>query len=163
MGIHGQHRHVVTRRTDRGERVIAAPPSAIFDALTDGALVARWRAPEGMRGEVHEFDARPGGRFSMTLHYEDRTEAAGKTSEHADSFEGRFLDIVDDTRIVEEVRFQSADPAFAEPMVVETTLSPADAGTIVRMEFRNVPEIIKPEDHAQGIASALENLARLVE
>jgi uncharacterized protein YndB with AHSA1/START domain len=164
LGVDGEYRHMVNTRVDRGERFVAASRSAIFSALTDGHAIAEWRSPEGMQGEIHEFDPRPGGRIRMTLHYLDHNHmVAGKTSEQSDSFEGRFIEIVPDSRVVEEVRFVSSDPAFAEPMIVETVLHDVTRGTKVEMIIRNVPETISPEDHAKGIASSLDNLARFVE
>jgi uncharacterized protein YndB with AHSA1/START domain len=35
-----------------------APRPAVYQALLDADAVAKWRVPEGMTGQVHEFDAR---------------------------------------------------------------------------------------------------------
>ena len=54
------------------------PGDAVYRALLDPAAIARWRVPDGMRGEVHELDARVGGRIRMSLTYDDPT-SAGKS------------------------------------------------------------------------------------
>lgn len=150
-------------RTDRAERLIDASPEVIFKALSEAEAIAAWRAPEGMYGEVHRFDFRPGGEYHMTLHYEAAGGGVGKSAQQEDSFEGRFTAIEEDRRIVEEVRFHSPDPAFASPMIVETVLEACPGGTRVSMSFHNVSDAISAEDHQVGIASALQNLARFVE
>lgn len=152
------------KRTDSGARFIKASPQVIYRALLDPDAVASWRPPAGMRAEVLAFEPRAGGRLRMAFIYTGAEHAvAGKTSEHADVFEGRFVELVPDERVVEEIEFQSGDPAFAGAMTVVTTLEPVDGGTKVTMRCENVPDGIRPEDHAAGIASTLANLAAFTE
>lgn len=53
----------------RGEREVVmirwfdAAPEAVFDALTDPALVPLWMGPHGWTLPVCAIDARPGGAF----------------------------------------------------------------------------------------------------
>jgi uncharacterized protein YndB with AHSA1/START domain len=151
-------------RVDTGSRVIPAPADTIYRAFLDPVAVAAWRAPRGMRATVLAFDPREGGGYRMVFEYAESNHAgAGKTSATTDAFEGRFVELFPDTRIVEEVVFESNDPAFAGTMTITTTLSPVDAGTKVTVACSNVPTGIRPEDHAEGIASSLENLAAFIE
>jgi uncharacterized protein YndB with AHSA1/START domain len=151
-------------RTDSASRIILAPPHRIYRALLDPAAVARWRPPQGMRAEVHEFDVREGGTFRMSLiHADPDHRLRGKTSEHADVVRGRFLELVADTRVVEVIEFESDDPAFAGAMTVTTTLAPLEDGTEVTIRCDGVPPGIRPDDHAAGIASTLAKLADLTE
>ncbi|WP_368911317.1 SRPBCC family protein [Taklimakanibacter deserti] len=144
--------------------MIKASPSRIYEALLDPAAIVRWRPPKGMTAEVHAFDARPGGRFRMSFIYaERRSGTRGKTSEDADMFEGRFLELVPDRRVVELIEFQSDDPAFAGQMTVTTSLAPVAGGTEVTITCANVPPGISAEDHAVGMASTLANLATYTE
>ncbi len=54
-----------------------------------------------MTGVVHAFEAREGGRFSMSLMYpESETAARGKTDARTDTFEGRFVKLVPNEQIV---------------------------------------------------------------
>jgi uncharacterized protein YndB with AHSA1/START domain len=87
----------------------------------------------------------------------------GKTSEHADVFQGRFLELVPDERIVQLVEFESDDPMFAGAMTMTWTLSAVPEGTDVTIICKNVPEGIRQDDHDAGMRSTLENLAAFTE
>lgn len=150
--------------THTGSRVIKAAPHAIYRAFLDPSAVAAWRPPKGMSAKVYAFEPRAGGGYRMAFVYGDGGRShPGKTSADADIFEGRFAELVPDARIVELIRFQSDDPAFAGEMTLTTTLHPLPAGTEVTVLAENVPRGIAAADHAAGIASSLENLARYVE
>ncbi len=47
-------------------------------------------------------------------------------------------------------------------MTMIWTLTPIEAGTEVRIVAENVPEGVSEADHAQGLPSSLDNLARFV-
>jgi uncharacterized protein YndB with AHSA1/START domain len=49
---------------------VNAPRPAVYQALLDADAVAKWRVPEGMTSHVHEFDAREGGSFRISLSYD---------------------------------------------------------------------------------------------
>jgi uncharacterized protein YndB with AHSA1/START domain len=149
-------------RTDVASRVIRASPQAIYAAHLDPKAVATWRPPHGMRAEIYAFDAREGGGYRMAFVYEDAS-VRGKTTEHADVFEGTFVELVPNERIVERVEFQSDDPAFAGTMAITTTLVAVMDGTEVSIVCENVPEGISAEDHQVGMGSTLANLAAFVE
>jgi uncharacterized protein YndB with AHSA1/START domain len=151
-------------RTDTASRIIRASPQTIYRALIDPAAIVRWRPPTGMKAHVYAFDARVGGTFRMSFSYTDANhDVRGKTSEDADVFEGRFLELVPDERVVELIEFESDDPASAGSMTVTTSLRAVDDGTEVTIRCENVPEGIRPEDHAVGMASTLDNLASFTE
>lgn len=149
-----------SKRTDSGSKFIRASPHIIYEAMLNQDAVAAWRPPAGMKAEVYAFEPREGGIYRMAFIYQDKAYAtAGKTSGNADVFEGRFVELVPDERVVEEVVFESDDPAFAGTMTITTTLVPLKGGTEVTITCSNVPTGIKEEDHQQGIRSTLENLA----
>jgi uncharacterized protein YndB with AHSA1/START domain len=117
-----------------------------------------------MTCRIHAFDPREGGAFRMSLTYADTGHTApGKTTEHTDVVQGRFLELVPDERIVELVEFESDDPAFAGAMRITTTLAAVAGGTKVTIRCDDVPAGIRPGDHQAGLASTLENLARFTE
>ncbi|PZQ62373.1 MAG: ATPase [Phenylobacterium zucineum] len=154
----------MTDRIDRGSRVIRATAGALYAAYLDPRALAAWRPPAGMSAEVELFEAYEGGRYRMSFIYPDAPDAPrGKSSETADTFEGRFVRLVPGRLIEEEVEFQSGDPAFAGLMTITTSFTPVDGGTEVAVACSNVPPGISAEDHASGIASSLENLARWAE
>jgi uncharacterized protein YndB with AHSA1/START domain len=152
------------KRTDTASRVIAASPQALYRAFVDPAAIASWRPPQGMKAEIHTFDPREGGYYRMSFLYtEPDPEVQGKTSDHTDTFEGRFVGLIPGERIVEEIDFVSDDPAFRGTMTITTTFRPVSGGTEVTVVCEDVPEGIGESDHKAGIASSLANLAAFVE
>ncbi len=151
-----------TRRTDTGSRIIQASPATVYRALVDPQAVASWRPPKGMRAEILAFDASEGGIFRMAFIYEDGG-SHGKTTDSADVFEGRFVELVPDRRVVEAVEFESDDPAFTGAMRIVTRLEPVAGGTRVTVSCEDVPPGIGDDDHREGIPSSLANLAAFTE
>jgi uncharacterized protein YndB with AHSA1/START domain len=152
------------KRIDAASRVIATVPHTIFQAFVDPQALVSWLPPKGMKGRIDEFEPRVGGAYRMELTYEHPDPSAvGKTSAHSDIVRGRFLELFPDRRIVQEVEFESDDPAFAGTMKMTWTLTLVAAGTQVDVTCENVPEGIRPEDHEVGLKSTLENLAAFCE
>ena len=151
-----------TNRTDRASRLIRAPIAKVYAAFVDPEALVRWLPPEGMTGAMLAFDAVPGGSYRMALTYED-ADTAGKTSEHGDVVEARFLALVPGKKIIQAAEFESDDPAFAGTMVMTWTFEAAAEATRVAIVCDNVPAGIRKQDHDQGLKSSLANLARLVE
>lgn len=150
-------------RTDRASRLIKAPASRIYRAFIDPAELVRWLPPEGMTGEMLEFDARPGGGYRMALAYDDAGhDAPGKTSEHMDIVEVRFTALNPGRGIVQSATFDAEDPAFAGTMRMAWTLEPAEGGTRVAITCEDVPQGIRKQDHIDGLKSSLANLAAFV-
>jgi uncharacterized protein YndB with AHSA1/START domain len=146
----------------RVSRHVRAPRAAVYAALVDAAAIARWRAPEGMTCAVHEFDAREGGAFRVSLTYTapDRT---GKTVANTDTYHGHFARLVPDERVVEVIEFETEDPALQGEMTATTTLTDAAGGTMVEILHEGVPAGIAPADNELGTRMSLDNLAALVE
>jgi uncharacterized protein YndB with AHSA1/START domain len=151
-------------RTDSASRVIKASPQRIYRALIDPDAVTTWRPPKGMTVKIYDFDPREGGTFRMAFIYRETGHAVGgKTSEHADVFSGRFVELVADKRVVDRVEFESDDPAYAGAMTITTTLEPVAGGTAVTIRCENVPAGIRETDHQVGMASTFANLAAVTE
>lgn len=150
-------------RTDIGSRIIHASPQAIYDAFIDPDAQARWLPPEGMTGKFDRFEPWPGGHYRMTLTFEGDHATAGKSSANADTVEGRLVELIPGERIVQTADFESDDPAYAGTMTMTWSLRPVDDGTEVTIIASEVPRGISAEDHAQGLASTLSNLAAFVE
>jgi uncharacterized protein YndB with AHSA1/START domain len=93
----------------------------------------------------------------------DDPDAVGKTEGHTDTYHGRFVELVPDTRVVEETEFETDDPALLGTIVMTTTLSDADGGTDVLIEYDGLPDAVAPADNELGTRMALEKLARLLE
>lgn len=141
---------------------IRAPRAAVYRALLDAEAVAAWRVPAGMSARVHEFDAREGGTFRVSLTY-DAPDETGKTSARTDTYHGHFRELVPDERVVEVVEFETADQALRGAMTMTTTLHDADGGTEVLLVHEGIPDAIPAADNQTGTRMALAKLARLVE
>lgn len=151
-------------RTDTATRLIHASPDSVYRAFADAQALMAWLPPTGMSGRALLFEFWEGGRYRIELALEgEGHEASGKTTERTDITSGRFLELVPGERIVQTVEFESADPAFAGTMVMTWSLDPVSEGTRVTVAAQNVPSGISADDHAAGLASSLENLARFVE
>lgn len=155
--------HNTSPRVDSASLLIRASAAVIYQAFLDPDALVAWRPPSGMRCKVHSFDPRVGGGYRMSFSYEDPHYTAGKTSKTEDVFEGRFVQLVPEIQIVEEVDFESEDPAFAGTMTITTQFIPEKTGTVVRFEAKNVPAGISAQDHHEGMMSSLQNLARFLE
>lgn len=150
-------------RTDTASRLIAAPVEQVFAALIDQDALTAWLPPDGMTGRFEHFDPTPGGSYVLTLTYDDPTGAPGKATADSDIVEARYVDIVPGERVIQEVEFPSDDPAFAGTMTGTWSVAPVNGGTQVELRADGVPSGISAEDHAAGLASSLDNLARYLE
>ena len=128
----------------------------------DAAAIAQWRVPVGMSSHVHEFDAREGGAFRISLTY-DAPSQAGKSASHTDTYHGHFVKLVPNEQVVEEFEFETADPALRGTMTMTTTLTGADGGTEVVVVHEGIPDSVPSADNENGTRMALANLAKFVE
>jgi uncharacterized protein YndB with AHSA1/START domain len=149
-------------RTDRASRVLNAPVARVFNALVDRDALETWLPPGGMSARFERFDPTPGGSYRLVLTYADPTSSPGKASADSDIVETRYVDIVPNDRVVQAVDFVSEDPAFAGTMTMTWTVRTVDGGTRVEITADDVPDGISADDHAAGLASSLDNLARYV-
>jgi uncharacterized protein YndB with AHSA1/START domain len=148
----------------RTSRVIKAPREALYRAFTDPLALAVWQVPGEMTGKVHEFDARVGGGYRMSLFYPASEQGnRGKTAEREDRFTARFVELTPPSRIVQTISFDSEDPAFSGEMTMVVTFEEINGGTKVTIVFEHIPSGIRPEDNDAGTRSSLEKLARYLE
>lgn len=144
-------------------RRVEAPRSVVYQALLDPEAIATWRVPDGMTGHVHEFEAREGGQFRISLTY-DAPDAIGKTAARTDTYHGYFERLVPDEQVVEVDEFETDDSDVAGRITVTTTLADADGGgTDITLRYEGLPDSIPRGDNEMGTRMALDNLARLVE
>ncbi len=152
------------RASTQVSKIITAPRKAVYQACLDPNAVAAWRVPDTMKGHMHVFDAREGGTFRMSLTYQDpKRSPGGKTSEDTDTFQGRFIELVPDEKIVEVIEFESQDPRFAGEMTITTRLTDTDEGTEITVLCQDIPAGIRPEDNEMGSQQSLQKLAALIE
>lgn len=153
----------MSNRIDTAERRSTATAAQLFQAFADPNALAQWLPPGGMSGTLLQFDFRPGGGYRLRLTYPPDQAGQGKTSADTDEVEVRFTRIELNQCIEQAVHFTSDDPAFAGTMRMTWTFQPDGQGTRVRVEAKDVPADIRPEDHQLGLQASLAQLAAYVE
>lgn len=143
-------------------RHVNASRKSVYRALLDAQAVTTWMVPDGMTSHVHEFDAREGGLFRISLTYDAQT-GTGKTTAHTDTYHGRFVKLVPHELVVEEMEFETDDPAMRGIMTVTYTLADAEGGTDLYAMHENLPPGISPADNELGWRMSLDKLVALVE
>jgi uncharacterized protein YndB with AHSA1/START domain len=146
----------------RIRRCVNAPRAIVYRALLDPRAIATWRVPTGMTSQVHEFDAREGGSFRISLTYDART-GTGKTTAHTDRYHGRFVKLVTNEQVVEVDEFETTDPALCGEMTITITLADANGGTDLLAVHEGLPSGVPIADNETGWRMELEKLAALVE
>ena len=140
-------------------RLLHAEQAAVYRALTDPAVIARWRFHDGMTSVI---EPQGDGAFRVTLTYES-PDGQGKTTARSDTYLGRFTHLVPDELVVEVDEFETTDPLFAGEMTMTITLREHDGGTELTAVHEGVPAGVPPEDNELGWRMALDRLAALVE
>jgi uncharacterized protein YndB with AHSA1/START domain len=115
-----------------------------------------------MTSHVHEFNAREGGSFRISLTYDEPT-GTGKTTAHTDTYHGHFVKLVPNEQVVEVVEFETTDPELRGVMTITTTLADSDEGTDVLVVHKGIPGGVRTTDNETGSRMSLANLASLVE
>jgi uncharacterized protein YndB with AHSA1/START domain len=141
---------------------VNAPRARVYRALVDAAAIAKWKVPTGMTSQVHAFEGREGGRFRISLKYDEPMEA-GKTTARTDTYHGRFVKLVPNEQVVEVVEFETTDPTLRGEMTITITLADADGGTDVHAVHDGLPSGVPIADNETGWRQALAKLAALVE
>jgi uncharacterized protein YndB with AHSA1/START domain len=148
--------------TTRSRRHIQAPPERVYRLLLDRDAVRRWKVPDGMSSQVHAFEPHEGGAFRVSLTYAS-PDRRGKTRAHTDTYHGRFVTLVPGSLVVEDVEFETADPAMSGRMTITYTLSPSAGGTDLVAVHEGVPDGVSPADNELGWRMSLDKLAALAE
>lgn len=146
----------------RAVRHIKASREEVFAVLIDPVAIAKWKVPDGMTLEVHEFEGWEGGRFRISLTYE-APDLAGKTSAHTDTYHGRYLEIVAGEKVVEVDEFETSDPSLGGEMTITITLREEDGGTELTALHEGLPSGVAVADNEEGWRMSLDKLAALVE
>ena len=145
----------------RTSRVIRARPDELYAAFLDPAALGDWLPPAEMTGEIHEFDARVGGGYRMSLFYPpDERSFRGKTSDREDMVNVRLVELAPPRRIVEAVSFVTTDPALFGEMTMTATFEELPGGTEVTLVFKDLPPGLRAEDNEAGARLSLDQLAR---
>jgi uncharacterized protein YndB with AHSA1/START domain len=148
--------------TTRIRRSFRAPREAVYRALVVADAISTWMVPTGMTSQVHTFDPWEGGAFRISLTYDEPT-GTGKTTEHTDTYHGRFIELVPGERVVQVMEFETDDDSMQGEMRVTFTLSDSDAGTELLAVHEGVPPGVSPAANEVGWGMSLDKLASLLE
>lgn len=152
-------------RWTRTSQLISAPIERVFAAFLDPDTLLQWLPPNEMTGVFHEFEAREGGSYRMSLFYPQGDDLhLGKSAEHEDQVVVRFEVIEPFTRIVESVSFVTEDSGMQGEMMQTITLKTTEeGGTLVTLLFEHIPPALKAADNDLGAQVSLGQLASLFE
>ena len=139
--------------TVRFHRVLRAPPERVYRAFLDPDAMAKWSAPHGFTGKVHEIDARVGGGYRMSF----TNFGTGKSHD----FGGSYTELVPHERIRYTDQFE--DPALPGEMQVTITFREVSCGTELEIVQAGLPAAIPVEYCYLGWQESLTLLAHLVE
>ena len=134
-------------------RVLRAPAERVYNAFLDRDAVARWLPPYGYLCQVHELDAKVGGKHRMTF----RNFGTG----HGHSFGGTYLELVPNQVICYSDQFDDAN--MAGQMRTRVTLREVSCGTEISIVQEGIPEMIPTEMCYLGWQESLQLLAQLIE
>ncbi len=143
-------------------RWVRAESDEVYQALLDPFAVAAWRVPNGMSAKIHEFDARKGGRFRISLH-PDAAGEASRSAEGTQTFRARFTRLLPGQLVVETIEFQSRNPRMDGILTITTELRDADGGTEVTMVYDDIPDAAQGAVDDVALQMALVRLAAWVE
>ena len=149
-------------RTTRADRYIQAQRECVYKLLIDAQAIRQWKVPHGMSSTVHQFEARVGGAFRISLTYHS-PNSAGKTSAHTDTYHGQFVTLVPFERIVETMEFETNDPLMRGHMTITYTLSQWGGGTHLVVVHEGIPAGVALSDNELGWRMALDKLKTLAE
>ena len=139
---------------DAAEAIVTTQAAErIYRAFLDAQAMAKWLPPHGFTGQVHEIDARVGGRYRMSF--------TNLATGHSHSFGGNYLELVPHERIRHTDRFD--DPNLPGEMVTTVTLRTVFCGTELAVVQEGVPGVIPAEACYIGWQESLQLLAQLVE
>jgi uncharacterized protein YndB with AHSA1/START domain len=142
-----------TTSTIRLHRVLRAPAERIYRAFLDADAMAKWLAPNGFTGKVHQLDARVGGVHRMSF----TNFSNGKSH----SFGGTYLELTPHERIRYNDKFDDAN--LPGEMQTTITLKTVSVGTEVSIVQEGVPAVIPAEACYLGWQESLILLGKLVE
>lgn len=139
--------------TVRLHRVFAAPPEKVYRAFLEPDAIASWLPPYGFLCTVHALDAQVGGQHRMSFR--------NFTSGGSHSFQGTYLELIPNERLVYTDRFD--DPNLPGEMKVTIALRAVGSGTDISIVQEGIPDIIPEDGCYLGWQDSLDKLRRLVE
>ena len=114
-----------------------------------------------MTCEIHEFEAKEGGKFRISLSYRD-PKYEGKSASHTDTYRGYFKKLVPNELVIEVGRFETEDPTMKGEMTSTFRLFDKNGGTDLIATHEGLPPGVRPEDNADGWRESFKKLGELL-
>ena len=143
----------MTTNTIRLHRVLKAPAERVYRAFLDAAAMCKWLPPNGFTCQVHELDAKVGGKYKATF--------TNFSTGNSHSFGGEYLELKPNELLRYSDRFD--DPNLPGEMMTTVTLKKVSVGTELNIVQEGVPAVIPAEACYLGWQESLMSLAKLVE
>jgi uncharacterized protein YndB with AHSA1/START domain len=140
-------------QTVRLHRILRSTPDQVYRAFLEPDAWAKWLPPHGFTGQVHELQARVGGRYRMSFTH----HASG--ARH--SFGGEYLELVPNEKLRYTARFE--DPGLPGEMQTTITLRAVPSGVELVAVQEGIPQVIPLDGCYLGWQASLQLLALLVE
>ncbi len=134
-------------------RVLQAPPDRVYRAFLDPSAIAKWLPPNGFTCEVHQLEARVGGKYRMSF--------KNFSTDKSHAFGGEYLELKPGERIRYNDRFE--DPNLPGEMTTTITLTKVSVGTELNIVQEGIPAVIPAEACYLGWQESLMLLAKVVE
>lgn len=134
-------------------RVLRAAPDRVYKAFLSGDAMAKWLPPYGFTCQVHQLEARVGGKYRMSF--------TNFSTGHAHAFGGEYLELVSNQRLRYSDKFE--DPNLPGEMETTVELRAVSCGTELNITQQGIPEAIPAEMCYLGWQESLAQLATLVE
>jgi len=134
-------------------RVLRAPPERVYRAFIDPDAMAKWLAPNGFTGKVHQLDAKVGGTYRMSF--------TNFTTGKGHAFGGKYLELKPNERLRYTDKFE--DPNLPGEMQTTIALKKVFCGTELSITQEGVPAVIPAEACYLGWQESLTLLTKLVE
>ena len=143
----------MTTNTIRLHRVLKAPAERVYRAFLDASAMCKWLPPNGFTCQVHELDAKVGGKYKATF--------TNFSTGNSHSFGGEYLELKPNELLRYNDRFD--DPNLPGEMLTTVTLKKVSVGTELSIVQEGVPAVIPAEACYLGWQESLVSLAKLVE
>lgn len=121
-----------------------------------------WRVPDGAEGRLVRFEPRIGGVYHLRLSVPDR-EAKESAPADPTTVEGRFVDMIPGTSVVEELHYSGGAPGTIGPITLTTLIEPGNGGTKVTLQATGMPPSMDAGGHRDMLAAALRRLSMLTD
>jgi uncharacterized protein YndB with AHSA1/START domain len=143
----------MSTNTVKLHRVLRTKAERVYKAFLDPDAMAKWLAPNGFTGKVHQIDVRVGGSYKMSF--------TNFSTGSSHSFGGRYLELVPNQRIRHTDQFD--DPNLAGEMQTTIVITPVSVGVELHVTQEGIPAAIPAEACYLGWQESLTLLAMLVE